>query len=578
MLHARRRADRAADHPPGHADLRHARARLRVDARRGQGRRRAPVAPGEDHQRAPRRVAQLPAQPRVQHVVHGRHRAGLQARPGGHAGRAKEQTGAESVRQLPTLKLFKIRMDLEMAGDTEALAKAAEAVEPAETERPALRRARQGRRARHAGRPADRLRALRRRPPRAGHAGRRARRAPRGHGRAPAAAPRRRDPLPPPRRLQRQRHGRLAGAPRTASWRPARGWPRSAASRHCYERPTYGDWPYQLFTMAHGRSKEECDAILDADRDRGRLHRAARDALLLDRVQEGPAPVLHRGLQELGTGARGRRDAARRHGVSLTDAKSAELYARALQRLPGGVNSPVRAMRAIGRDPIFIDRAEGAEIVDVDGNRYVDYVCSWGPLIHGHAHPEIVARGRRRPPQRGTTFGAPTAGEVELAEEVARRMPSVEMVRMTSSGTEASMSAIRLARAATGRTKLLKFAGAYHGHVDGLLAQAGSGLATAGHPGQRRRAGVRDARDGHRAVERRRGRRRARSPSTSSPRSSPSPTRPTWASSPPVEGFLELLRNQADDDRRAADLRRGHHRLPRRRRAAPRSARASRPT
>ena len=167
--------------------------------------------------------------------------------------------------------------------------------------------------------------------------------------------------------------------------------------------------------------------------------------------------------------------------VSITDTKSAELYARALQRLPGGVNSPVRAMRAIGRDPIFIDRADGAEIVDVDGNRYVDYVCSWGPLIHGHAHPEIV-EAVVTAAHRGTTFGAPTAGEVDIAEEIARRMPSVEMVRMTSSGTEASMSAIRLARAATGRTKLLKFAGAYHGHVDGLLAEAGSGLATAGIP------------------------------------------------------------------------------------------------
>src|SRR6478672_129325 len=167
--------------------------------------------------------------------------------------------------------------------------------------------------------------------------------------------------------------------------------------------------------------------------------------------------------------------------VSITDAKSAELYARALQRLPGGVNSPVRAMRAIGRDPIFIERAEGAEIVDVDGNRYVDYVCSWGPLIHGHAHPEIVAAVTEAA-RRGTSYGAPTAGEVELAEEVSRRMPSVEMLRMTSSGTEASMSAIRLARAATGRTKLLKFAGAYHGHVDGLLAEAGSGLATQGLP------------------------------------------------------------------------------------------------
>ena len=167
--------------------------------------------------------------------------------------------------------------------------------------------------------------------------------------------------------------------------------------------------------------------------------------------------------------------------VSVTDARSAELYARALLRLPGGVNSPVRAMRAIGRDPLFIDRADGAEIIDVDGNRYVDYVCSWGPLIAGHAHPDVIAAVGEAL-ARGTTFGAPTAAEVDLAEEVSRRMPAVEMLRMTSSGTEATMSALRLARAATGRERVLKFAGAYHGHVDGLLAEAGSGLATQGIP------------------------------------------------------------------------------------------------
>ena len=167
--------------------------------------------------------------------------------------------------------------------------------------------------------------------------------------------------------------------------------------------------------------------------------------------------------------------------VSLSDTRSAELYARALIRLPGGVNSPVRAMRSIGRDPIFVDRGEGADLIDVDGNRYVDYVCSWGPLIHGHAHPEIVAAVTAAA-ARGTTYGAATPGEVDLAEEVARRIGSVEMLRMTSSGTEAAMSSIRLARAVTGREKLLKFAGAYHGHVDGLLAQAGSGLATQGIP------------------------------------------------------------------------------------------------
>ena len=167
--------------------------------------------------------------------------------------------------------------------------------------------------------------------------------------------------------------------------------------------------------------------------------------------------------------------------VSVRDTKSAALYDRALRYLPGGVNSPVRAMRSIGRDPIFIERGEGPEIVDVDGNRYVDWVMSWGPLIHGHAHPAIVA-AITDAAHNGTSFGAPTAAEVDLAEEVGRRMPSVEMLRMTSSGTEASMSAIRLARAITGREKILKFAGAYHGHVDGLLAEAGSGVATQGIP------------------------------------------------------------------------------------------------
>ncbi|HEY4996642.1 MAG TPA: glutamate-1-semialdehyde 2,1-aminomutase [Solirubrobacteraceae bacterium] len=165
----------------------------------------------------------------------------------------------------------------------------------------------------------------------------------------------------------------------------------------------------------------------------------------------------------------------------LTDTRSAELYRRALELLPGGVNSPVRAMRAIGRDPLFIARGEGAEIIDVDGNRYIDYVCSWGPLIHGHADPRVL-RALGEAAANGTSFGAPTAAEVRLAEEVAARMPSVEMLRMTSSGTEASMTAIRLARAATGREQVLKFAGAYHGHLDGLLAEAGSGLATQALP------------------------------------------------------------------------------------------------
>jgi glutamate-1-semialdehyde 2,1-aminomutase len=138
-------------------------------------------------------------------------------------------------------------------------------------------------------------------------------------------------------------------------------------------------------------------------------------------------------------------------------------------------------MRQIGRDPVFVARGEGAELVDVDGNRYVDWVMSWGPLIAGHAHPEMVSAVSAAA-AAGTSFGAPTEGEVELAAEVVERVPSAEMVRMTSSGTEASMSALRLARAATGRDPIVKFAGAYHGHVDGLLADAGSGLATQGIP------------------------------------------------------------------------------------------------
>jgi glutamate-1-semialdehyde 2,1-aminomutase len=149
--------------------------------------------------------------------------------------------------------------------------------------------------------------------------------------------------------------------------------------------------------------------------------------------------------------------------------------------MPGGVSSPVRAMHQIGRDPIFIERGEGAFVWDADGNRYVDWVCSWGPLILGHAHPAVVS-AIAEAAARGTSYGAPTEGEVELTEEITARFDSVEMVRLVSSGTEAAMSAIRLARAATGREPILKFAGAYHGHVDGLLAQAGSGLATAGVP------------------------------------------------------------------------------------------------
>jgi len=165
----------------------------------------------------------------------------------------------------------------------------------------------------------------------------------------------------------------------------------------------------------------------------------------------------------------------------LNTARSAQLYEEAVKLMPGGVNSPVRAMGSIGRDPIFLARGEGNRVWDVDGNEYVDWVGSWGPLILGHSDPAVVAAVTAAA-ERGTSYGAATPGEVDLAAEIADRIGSVEMVRLVNSGTEATMSAIRLARAATGRERVIKFAGAYHGHVDGLLAEAGSGLATQGIP------------------------------------------------------------------------------------------------
>jgi len=164
-----------------------------------------------------------------------------------------------------------------------------------------------------------------------------------------------------------------------------------------------------------------------------------------------------------------------------TDTRSQELFARAKQSLVGGVNSPVRAMRGIGRDPIFIDRAEGTHVYDVDGNVYVDYLASWGPAILGHAAP-VVIDDLRDALARGTSYGAPTEREVVFAEAVRDAMPSIERLRMTSSGSEAVMGAVRLARAATGREAIVKTEGGYHGAIDGLLAQAGSGATTLGVP------------------------------------------------------------------------------------------------
>jgi glutamate-1-semialdehyde 2,1-aminomutase len=165
----------------------------------------------------------------------------------------------------------------------------------------------------------------------------------------------------------------------------------------------------------------------------------------------------------------------------MNHSKSTDLFARARTLIPGGVNSPVRAFQSVGGEPLFIERAAGSTLFDVDGNAYIDYVGSWGPMILGHAYPAVVAAVKDAA-ERGTSFGAPTEAENELAELIIAAVPSVEKVRLVNSGTEATMSALRLARAFTGRSKIIKFEGCYHGHADLLLVQAGSGVATLGLP------------------------------------------------------------------------------------------------
>src|SRR6202167_1265998 len=161
--------------------------------------------------------------------------------------------------------------------------------------------------------------------------------------------------------------------------------------------------------------------------------------------------------------------------------KSQHLFDRAQRVIPGGVNSPVRAWRGVGGTPLFIERGEGSHIFDADGNEYIDYVGSWGPLILGHRHP-VILDALREAMTRGTSFGAPTEREIELAETVREMFPSIEMVRLVNSGTEATMSALRVARGFTNRDLTLQFDGCYHGHVDSLLVKAGSGVATLGPP------------------------------------------------------------------------------------------------
>lgn len=168
-------------------------------------------------------------------------------------------------------------------------------------------------------------------------------------------------------------------------------------------------------------------------------------------------------------------------GSGRKSERSAEAFEIAKKYMPGGVNSPVRAFRSVGLVPVFVERGEGAMVYDIDGNRFIDYVASWGPLILGHAHPEVV-EAIQRTAAGGTSFGAPTLIETEMAKLVCERVPSIEIVRMVNSGTEATMSALRLARGYTKRNKILKFEGSYHGHADSLLIKAGSGVATLGLP------------------------------------------------------------------------------------------------
>jgi glutamate-1-semialdehyde 2,1-aminomutase len=232
--------------------------------------------------------------------------------------------------------------------------------------------------------------------------------------------------------------------------------------------------------------------------------------------------------------------------ASGLDTRTSEvLYARAVGLLPGGVNSPVRAMNAIGREyPLFVERGLGFELIDADDHRYIDWVCSWGPLILGHADPDVVAAVSDAA-ERGTSYGAPTEGEIELAAEVCERFESVEMVRMVNSGTEAAMSALRLARAATGRDKLVKFAGAYHGHVDGLLAEGGSGLATQGIPAS---PGVTEAQAADTIVVPWNDR-EAVAAALSAHQIAAIVCEPIAANMgvvPPAAGYLEFLREQAD--------------------------------
>lgn len=231
---------------------------------------------------------------------------------------------------------------------------------------------------------------------------------------------------------------------------------------HIYFRPSSApDWPYTLYTMTHGRSVEECAAV-------------AQDLLAMWPLRSYANLRTLRELKKTSMIYFSREN--------NMDAKSRQLYAEACRLMPGGVNSPVRACKNVHAEPLFIDYARGSHIFDVDGREYIDYVLSWGPMLLGHADPDVTGALLKAVPA-GTSYGAPCPAEVTLAQAVVDALPAIEMTRMVNSGTEATMSALRLARGVTKRNKVIKFIGCYHGHADPFLAAAGSGVATLSLPG-----------------------------------------------------------------------------------------------